>query len=546
MRRYPSILILLACLALLPAPSAGAWSFSDLFGSDDTLVVIDGAPHTTEDFKRWWGFWNDEGLDLPATPQVYIDWLLLAREGERMELAADPSFQRQSKVFLQSRTLLMLKYEDVDSRIEISEEEIRARYEQGSVPRWQIRRLHFRSQEAAAAAARELAAGELTMAELLERDVEAGGPVAHQENWARPGGIDPGWAAIFSKLEVGQVVDPEEHKGGPLLYQLVASKDGDEEDYARLRDSLHRELWKERETALTLEMLDRLREKYEVKIDEERLAALDVNAPTESLTDAVLISTNRQNLTERDFHTLARRDMAQRPDAAHAAFDEEQARELKERVVSGFIAQSLTNWESVARGYEKREPFKWEYQFHIRHRLTTALERRVFAAGAVVSDEEVYEHYRDNLARYTRPAMVRLHIVDDTQGPVEQIWRNVITGMEFSRALREHLGHNLPAQEVPLNHLDPEIKTVVDSLSSGDTSQPFTARGSRVVVHLISRTPEQPLPLERVTNTIRTRLEQEKTERQRREYLDLLKSRSRIEVRERQWRNLRTELGGSK
>ncbi len=540
MRRILSILMLMACTSLVSVSPVSAW----LFSSDDTLVTIDGTRYTTDDFKRWWKFWNDEGLEVPKRPDSYIEWLLLAREGERMQLDTDPGFQRQTRVFLTSRALLLLKGDAIDGRIKITDADLWARYEKAYSPRWLIERLHFSSEDQAMAAWQELSTGALDVETLIARDPEEGGPVTRNENWVRPVGIDEGWVEIFRNLKVGDVVEPSEHKGGLLLYHLKAMEGADQADFHMTRQQIRRELWKEQENALTLQLLADLRRKYEVKVDEERIAAIDLMAPDEALTDAVVISTNRQNVTEREFVEVARRDMGQRPDAAHAAFDEEKARETKARVVDGIVAQSLTNWESLDRRYEEKEPFKWEYEFNVRHRLTGAVERRLFAAEIDVTEEEIQRHYEENIARFTQPALVRFYIIDDTQGPIDRVWADVATRKEFPAAVREHFGRNIRPEEVPVSHLDPDVRAAIDRLAVGDTSQPFTAQGSRVIVHLLSRTPESPLPLARVSNTIRSRLVQEKTEQKRREYLDLLKSRSKIEVHDRRWQSVKRELGG--
>jgi hypothetical protein len=86
---------------------------------------------------------------------------------------------------------------------------------------------------------------------------------------------------------------------------------------------------------------------------------------------------------------------------------------------------------------------------------------------------------------------------------------------------------------------------MVDKLTVGETSPLFRAQGSRVIVHLVERTPAMPLPMERVANSIRTRLVREKIDQQRSEYLKTLKSRSRIEVRKQQWKAIQKELGGA-
>ncbi|ADH85104.1 peptidyl-prolyl cis-trans isomerase [Desulfurivibrio alkaliphilus] len=537
------LLLLLLTALLLPARPAAAWWWP--FGGD-TLLTIDGVEYSTEDFKGWWQYWNDEGLAVPPTPDLYIDWLLLVREAERMELAGDPSFQRQTRVFLTSRALLMLKNEAVNSRIKVTEADLKAQYEKEYLPRWQVERLHFRNAEEAVAAWEELQAGNLTVAELLAREPDEGGPVTRQVNWHRPQGIAPGWAEIFNNMEKGEVADPEKHHGGLMLFHLKEVKGGDAEDFQRMRESLHRDVWKEQEAALTRQLLAELRRKYQVEINEQRLAELDINAPDDAFGDEVLVATSRQNLTERDFIAMVRRDMTMRPDAAHAAFDEEKAAEIKDRVVDGFIAQSLTNWESLARGYEKREPFKGEYDFHVNHRLSVTLERRLFADQVKVDDDMVRRHYEENLAHFSRPAHVRLNIITNDEGPVNQVWAEVVAGKEFSRAVQEHFGRRIPGQEVPINHLDPRVRGVVEKLAPGETSAPFDAQGSRVVVHLIDRVPENPLPFERVAGNIRDRLVREKTAQLRQSYLDQLRARSRIEINDRNWRNVRNELGGAR
>jgi len=538
MRRITVITILLAIF--LTVQPAAAWFF------DDTLVTIDGQSYTTKDFKRWWGFWREEGQTLPKTPDPYIDWLLLAREGERMELANDPGFQRQVRAFLLSRTLLMLKHDAIDSRVKVTDDDIRAHYAKHYTPRWHVQRLEFPSEEVALTAWVQLEKGTLTMDELLARSVEDGGPVATQKNWLRPVGIDPGWTAIFQQLKAGDMVDPVKHEGGVLIYHLLEVKAGDDEDYASLREEMHTNVRKEQEGALTQELLADLRLKYEVKVDEERIAQIDVNAPPDSFGEDIVISTSKQNVTEKNFMDIARREMVSRPGAAHAAFDEKEAKALKSRVVAGYLAQNLTNWESLDRHYEKKEPFKWEYDFHLHHKLTTALEQRLFTNEVSIGDEELKKYYTDNLSRYTQPALIKLYIVDDTQGPVELLWTDVATGKDFVKALKEHIAAKIVGQEVPISYLDPDVRKVVERLVPGETSQPFTAQGSQVIVHLIGRVPETPIPFERVANVLRGILQREKMDIKRKEYLAVVKSRSQIEVREGKWEAIRKELGGSK
>jgi hypothetical protein len=288
-----------------------------------------------------------------------------------------------------------------------------------------------------------------------------------------------------------------------------------------------------------------LRDKYQVKIDKERLAALDLNASDDTFSDATVITTSMQNVSEKEFIAVIRRLTASRPGAAHALADKEKAQQLKDETAENIIAQSVTDWEALDRHFEEKEPFKWEYEFNVNHRLGVMLEQRLFAPKAVVTEDEIKRHYQENLSRYTQPMVVNLYIIDDTQGPIDRIWGDVAAGKGFMKVVKEDYKVGVNPQEVPANHLDPEIKSVVDKLAPGETSQIFNAKGSRVMVHLMTRTPEAPLPLERVSRPIRAELEREKLMEVRKEYSDIIKSRSRIEVRERQWKASQKELGGA-
>ena len=118
-------------------------------------------------------------------------------------------------------------------------------------------------------------------------------------------------------------------------------------------------------------------------------------------------------------------------------------------------------------------------------------------------------------------------------------------GKDFSTVLREQSGKSVRPQDVPANHLDPEVKTVVDNLVDGETSQIFKAQDIRVMVHLVERTKETPLALDRVKESIRASLSREKLNQLRNTYLDSLKSQLDIKIRMRQWQAIQKELGGA-
>jgi hypothetical protein len=534
-----SILALLLCLTLLPDAAQAGWF------SNDTLLTIDGKEHTVEDFKRWWQFWQEKDQPLPENPDFYIDWLLLKEEAERMDLANAPGFKRKERIFLQSRGLLMLKNEAVDSQIKVTDEQIEARYQEKYLPRWLVQRLQFVDEEAALKAWQELSDGKVTVASLLERSVEEGGPEGSGESWLRPKGTDPGWVAILQSKSVGEVVDPELHKKGSALYYMKDRADGSEEDLGTVRGEISKTLWREQEDQLTAKLLKDLTEKYQMKIDEERLAAIDLTAEDSTFSDELVITSSKENVSEKQFVAVVRKLAKSRPAAMMAMTDEKLAQKFKLETANNIIHQSVTNWWTLDRHFEKEEPFKWSYQFNYNYRLVSMLEQQLFQVKVKPTEEELAQLYQEKAKFYIVPAQAKLYIVDETQGPIDKIWAEVAVGKPFKQVAREYLGRSVRPVEAPLNHLDPQVKGVVAKLAEGETSQIFKAQEARVLVHLVSRTSEQPMPLEKIKDSLLSGFIRESFDKARRAYLETLKSSTRIEVDEGNWKSIQKELGGA-
>ena len=169
----------------------------------------------------------------------------------------------------------------------------------------------------------------------------------------------------------------------------------------------------------------------------------------------------------------------------------------------------------------------------------------LFSSKAQVSEEEIKEYYQNNIKRYTVPAQAELYIIDEQQGPVDQIWADVAVGKPFQQVVKEHLSHPVQPVEAPINHLDPEVRDVVNKLINGETSQIFEAQGVRVIVHLVERTPETQLSLQKVKETVRSEMRRQRFNKARSEYIQALKAQTQIEINDRQWQSVQKELGGA-
>ncbi len=525
-----SLIILLAPIS----PGQAGW-----FWDDDTLVTIDGQKYTTEDFRIWWENWREKDQPLPETPDPFIDWTLLYREAERMKLYEDPAYRKKVLTFLKARTLMMLKAEEVDRKIDISDDAMWQRYQEQYAPMYQLNILFFHTREAAEKTVERFGDRRADDEQFSTLQIGKDGLVSLQTRWYRPVGVNPEWLDIIRGLKPGDFTEPIPWQKGFVVLRLQNIREGDREDFATVRKSIRDALRKEQETVRTRELLEKLRKKYKVVVDEKRLEALDIEAPDDSFGDEPVITTDRGSVTEKQFMAQVRRLQRFRQ---QNGFNQDSDYDFKKQVLSGIIDQTLTTWEGLARGYEKKAPLKGVYTFYCQHRLIRNLEERLFIPEAQVTDEEIEKYYREHIDEFTQPKIIRMAIVEGTRESLDALWTEVAMGGNFMDVARERLGHPVPVREIPYNHLEPEVKAVVDKLTNGEISPVFTVKEHVTMLQLVERKPARAMELDRVRKHIHDKLYQEKIKAARKAFLARLRAQSTIEVNDKVWRKLRDEM----
>lgn len=522
--------LLLVLVGLVPRPCHGG------AGGEETLVTIDGTPYTTGDFLVWWENWRQDGqAPFPGTPDSFVDWLLLFREAERMQLYKDPGYRKKVLTFLRARTLMLLKAEEIDSRITISDQDLRTRYRRDYVPLYRVNILFFRSREPASRLLATLGAGPVNERRL--RRLAAGGdaPFTLQSGWYRPGGIDPQWRRILSGLGQGRMSGPVAWKKGVVVLHCQEVRPGDEEDFAEVREQVRRVLWKEEEQRLTMALLRKLRRKYHVRVDRERLRQLDISRQDDDFSDQPLISTDGGVVTERQFMLQVRRMQRFR---RRNGFREDTSDAFREQILNAIIDQTLTSWEALARHYEKKPPFAATYTYYCRHRMIRSLEERILQDRTGILPDDVRRYYREHRQEFTRPEIIRMAIVEGSEEEMNELWTEVAMGGDFLTLARQRLGHAPQVRDIPVGHLQPQVRQVAARLTRGELSPVFSVNGHVSLLLLVDRTPARLQPLAEVGEQIRRRLRKQRRAAARKDFLARLRARSSIGINSGAWRRL--------
>lgn len=506
----------------------------------DTLVTINGSNFTSEDFKHWWEIWKEADTPVPETPDVFIDWHLLAQEARNQELEQSSSYQKKISVFLRARSMMLLKQEEVNSKIDIAEKDIIDRYNKLYSPVWQVEILYFDAENKAAKAQRDIGAGLATFSTFTAKAEEVYKPLHYEKRNIIPIALEQAdnWKQVLSGMKAGEIAAPFPDKHYFVLLKLVAVENGGEEDYQHREKSIQADLVKEREAELTGKLVQKLRKKYAVTVDEKLLARINADDFPPALLDAPLIHTNQGNFPAGVLVGQFRREMQLR---TRMKPDKKQSEQIKRGLLKGFIDHKIALWESLERHYEKTPALSWQFGFYQNHRLIKELEKR-FLAEAALAEDETASFYRDNVALFTRPEKVKIAVLDGDKQDMRAVWLATLKGDDLAEAAKKYGRGNVSVQEVALDALEPGLKSIVHRLTKDEVSRPVAINGKSRIIKLMDRTAASVLPFEQARPMIEKRLQKEKFSTIRNRYLTELKARSTIAVNDLGWEKLKEEL----
>jgi len=532
MHRLIQILVLLIGIHLLGPADLPAWPWGKT-----TLATVNYETFTKEDFQHWWNNWKEKDTPFSESLKSFIDWHLLAQEADSMELYQEPAYRHKVDTFLKARALMILKNEAVDSKIKISDRDLWNQYKEQYSPRMYVRFLHFDQEIQAGQICEELSSGRMDLAVMTEQDMIDKGIVNQEDKWLRPRNCPDSWLDALTGLGTGEVTQSLEMGKGFVCLCLLEQKGPDKSDFQSLKFNIRGEIKKLHQSELTSELIRRLRKQYEVTVDEDLFVELDVNNTSEELMDKILITTNRVNVPVKVFLDQLRKEQSLR---GYRHFQTKQAADyLKKMVLDLMISQTLTTWESLDRHYEERPPFKWVYSFYCRHRLIKELEKRFFLSKVDVSDAEVAAYYEQHPDEFSKPEVVSIVVLEDDNKLADKIWAEIKQGENFYSVVRKYYSRDIPVQRIPVNHLVPAMKEVVEKLAEGEVSPPFEVNGRSSMVKLVDRTVMGLTPLNQVQEQIVQHLREERFARLQENFIEQLRARSSITINDKAWRDLK-------
>lgn len=526
-------------MVLLVATSAtGTHAF--FWDDDSPLVTINSSELSADDYRSWWKEWREADTPQPATPDEFIDWMLLFQEARQMQLYENPSYQRKVSVFLKVRALMMLKQDEIDGRIAMPErEQLQALYRQDYVPRYDLRMAALPTEEQAASV-RSLVDEGVPMAEAVE---QAGlSEVAEQvpsSGMMRPKRLPEPLLALAAGIAKGQVAGPVFWNQSWYLVELLGTDEGSEEDFASLEDDLRRKILKEEEYRLTAELIEHLKARYEVHIDEQALEAVVPEGVAEEDAARAVITIGSTVVDARTLHQA----VAKAVHKGRGADAEDAFLTTRQRIVNDILAQTLTSQEALARHYEQQPPFKSTFEFYCQHRLIKELEGTLIRPEVSVSEADVRAYYEQNRDSYTRHGAPELAMVQTRETELaKRLEKRLAAGEDFSAVMQALVPGEVPVRTDPVEHLPPAVREAVGRLAPGQASGAISDGEEIYFVKMIRSGEDSTMPLEMIADQIRLTLEKERFAEKRAQLLETLRAGSRIKINRRVWKSLQEDF----
>jgi hypothetical protein len=278
------------------------------------------------------------------------------------------------------------------------------------------------------------------------------------------------FARVISGQEAGQAVGPVNWKGAWYVLEIQEKSPGDDNDFNSLKDSLARQYYRQKESDLTRALVEKLRKKYSVTIDEKIIRKITADGVSDETAKKAAVAIGGNYVDARSLYQAAIKENKMR--SGSRTGDGESFDQTLDRVIEDIVSQTLLGMEALDRHYEKKPPFRQTYEFYCQHRMIKELENTLVTPAVQVSEADVrafYDHHPDRYSRKQIAEFAMVQVSDDRLA--ENLEAKLMAGEDFFRAMAPHAPQGIQVQRLPVDHLPDVQRRAVEKLSPGETSR---------------------------------------------------------------------------
>ena len=527
---YLSMLLLLTLLCT--APTASAWN---LWGNSEPLLTVNEQTYQCQDYLDWWREWREDDQP-PTSPDDYVNWLLLAGEAAQMQLQDQPSYQRKIATFLKVRSMMLFKKEEIDDKVITPDEKTLYNfYLESFTPHWQLRTVTFRTSEeldrfmAAYAASPDSSTEEILASLSLTNDDY----LLSSAVWDRPYHLPEKITTLLRAADTRRFSEPYPWRETWQVIEVLAAESAADDDFTQLRPSLEQLHLKRQRTNLTAKLIEQLRKKYPIEIDQKLLESIQYDGVPEEQAQQIVLkflsfqvtAAELQNAAKQQYDSLAPQQKMKVPFST-----------TRQQVLEAIISQNLVDTEALERHYEQRPPLKSTFDFYRNHRLIRELERQIIQPEVQnVTAEAIREAYEKHKLQLSGPPLVEI-IRGQTTDPdlAARLHAKLREGEDFSAIMAVLGNRNSKPEKLPLQHLIDPVQDVLKTLRPGQTAMVEDGE-NYIFIRLIKAPKQEIVAFDKVKQSLEDELKRGAFLQKKQDVIQQLRKRSTIEINQQQW-----------
>ncbi len=527
---YLSMLLLLTLLCT--APTASAWN---LWGNPEPLLTVNEQTYQCQDYLDWWHEWREDDQP-PTSPDDYVNWLLLAGEAAQMQLQDQPSYQRKIATFLKVRSMMLFKKEEIDDKVITPDEKTLYNfYLESFTPHWQLRTVTFRTSEeldrfmAAYTASPDSSTEEILASLSLTNDDY----LLSSAVWDRPYHLPEKITTLLRAADTRRFSEPYPWRETWQVIEVLAAEPAADDDFTQLRPSLEQLHLKRQRTNLTAKLIEQLRKKYPIEIDQELLESIQYDGVPEEQAQQIVLkflsfqvtAAELQNAAKQQYDSLAPQQKMKVPFST-----------TRQQVLEAIISQNLVDTEALERHYEQRPPLKSTFDFYRNHRLIRELERQIIQPEVQnVTAEAIREAYEKHKLQLSGPPLVEI-IRGQTTDPdlAARLHAKLREGEDFSAIMAVLGNRNSKPEKLPLQHLIDPVQDVLKTLRPGQTAMVEDGE-NYIFIRLIKAPKQEIVAFDKVKQSLEDELKRGAFLQKKQDVIQQLRNRSTIEINQQQW-----------
>ncbi len=498
--------------------------------SKDVLAIIDGEPVTRADLEysleiahRVEDLSGAKTFDIAHYIHNIIDERLVIQEADRMGIGDYPEVQKKIEDYLVRESVVMLHEEEVLKKVTVKDDEILSRYME-DYETFIIDILEADTEDEAEKIIDELEGG-AQFEELVKRYPsrmrhrgEKGYTFARKE-------LGPAVRDIIAGMLPGDHTDVIKDRSAYIIISLVERKPAKQEGLAAVKNSIEYDIRKQRAGERESEYLEELREKADIKINEEILNELNFNEGTEEEKKWVhdarpVVEINGDILKTGDF----------------AAMLSPATMKRKERILNVWIERKIVDHEALSRQFQLKSPLKDKLNRYRNELLQDEFTSRVIAPKVRFSADEVREYYASHRREFLKPYKVRLQqITLKTREEAEDAVNSLRSGASFAWLVKKKSTDEYASRGGALgwktkDELEEPVRKIIETLDPGDVSEVIEAGSGFRIFRLQERGGEEFMDFENVQSAVQKRVFKKKYQEIYSDYINILKKEADIKI----------------